>query len=207
MEALINPNIAYLALVAGSVLAILALFVPGTGLLEIIALFLLVFAGLEVYALSSQLNMFALAILIVGVIPFILAVRRSGKMIYLLISIAALVLGSTFLFHGDEWWQPAVDPLLALVGSTLTAGFLWVATRKSLEASQVPPAHLKTYIGALGEATSDIKEEGTVQLESELWSARSEQPIPAGSQVRVIGREGFTLLVEQAGQQTEKPST
>jgi len=31
---------------------------------------------------------------------------------------------------------------------------------------------------------------------SELWSARSEQPIPAGSRIHVISREGFTLVVE-----------
>ncbi len=62
-----------------------------------------------------------------------------------------------------------------------------------------PPIHLKTFIGATGEATTDIREEGTVQLESELWSARSAEPIPAGAQVRVIGRNGFTLLVEKAG--------
>jgi membrane-bound serine protease (ClpP class) len=197
MENLLNPNVAYLALVIGSLLAILALFVPGTGLIEIVALFVLLFAGWEVYALASQLNLIALAILVVGVVPFLLAVRKSGKMIYLLVSILALVLGSTFLFRGERWWQPAVDPILALVGSTLTAGFLWITARKSLEAAQAPPAHLKTFIGALGEATSDIHEEGSVQLESELWSARSQEPIQAGSQVRVIGREGFTLLVER----------
>jgi membrane-bound serine protease (ClpP class) len=197
MEALINPNIAYLALVVGTVLAILALFVPGTGLIEIAALFVLLLAGWEVYNLAAQLNWLALGVLILGVFPFIVAVRRSGKMVYLLLSIAALVAGSAFLFRGAQWWQPAVDPLLALVGSTLTAIFLWIAARKSLEAVLSPPAHLKTYIGLTGEATTDIQDEGTVQLESELWSARSVKPIRAGSEVRVVGREGFTLLVEK----------
>ena len=197
MEAILNPNVAYLALVAGSLLAILALFVPGTGVIEIVALFVLLFAGWEVYSMASQINLIALALLVVGVVPFIFAVRKSGKLIYLLASILALVLGSAYLFRGETWWQPAVDPVIALVGSTLTAFFLWITARKSLEAVLAPPTHLRTYIGATGEATSDIHQEGTVQLESELWSARSEEPIPAGTQVRVIGREGFTLLVER----------
>jgi membrane-bound serine protease (ClpP class) len=185
-------------------LAILAIFVPGTGLIEITAIFTLLVAGWEVYNLASQINIFALIILILGVFPFILAVRKSGKMIYLGISIAALVVGSTFLFHGEYWWQPAVDPLLALVGSTVTGLFLWVMARKSMEAVMSPPAHLKKYIGATGEATTEIHEEGTVQLESELWSAKSDEIIPAGSEVRVVGREGFTLLVERVNHQSEQ---
>jgi len=34
----------------------------------------------------------------------------------------------------------------------------------------------------------------------ELWSARSEKPIPAGSEVHVIRREGFILIVERDDQ-------
>jgi membrane-bound ClpP family serine protease len=186
---------------AGILLAILALFVPGTGFVELAAVFELLFAGWEVYNLASQLNVIALIVLILGVFPFILALRKSGKMIYLLVSFLALVVGSTFLFRGEQWWQPAVDPILALVSSTVTALFLWVTARKSLEAVLSPPAHLQMHIGATGEATTDIHGEGTVQLESELWSARSDEPIPAGATVRVVGREGFTLLVERVNHQ------
>jgi membrane-bound serine protease (ClpP class) len=200
MDSLLNPNIAYLAMLVGTLLAILAAFVPGTGLIEIAALFTLIFAGWEIYNLAAQLNVVALIVIILGVIPLMLAMRKSGKLIYLVISILALVLGSAFLFHGERWWLPAVDPLLALVASSITAIFLWIVVRKSMEAYLAPPAHMKSLIGEIGEATTDINDEGTVQLESELWSARSKELIQAGSDVRVIGREGFTLVVEKAGQ-------
>jgi membrane-bound serine protease (ClpP class) len=199
METLLNPNIAYLALLSGTLMAILALFVPGTGLLEIAAVFVLLLAGWEVYGLLDQLNLWALVLLILGVFPFFLAVRKSGRMIYLLGAILALVVGSIFLFRDGKWWQPAVDPILAVVGSTLATLFMWIGTRKSLEAVHSPPTHLKTLIGSVGEVASEIKadSEGTVQLESELWSARSTESIPVGSEVKVIGREGFTLIVEK----------
>ncbi len=45
MEILIDPNVAYLLLVVGIVLVIMALFAPGTGVLEIGALFVLFLAG------------------------------------------------------------------------------------------------------------------------------------------------------------------
>jgi membrane protein implicated in regulation of membrane protease activity len=37
-----------------------------------------------------------------------------------------------------------------------------------------------------------------VQAAGELWTARSEKAIPAGTPVRVIGREGFVLVVEKS---------
>jgi Membrane-bound serine protease (ClpP class) len=51
-------------------------------------------------------------------------------------------------------------------------------------------------IGAVGEAVAGFPGSGRVRLQGEVWSARSEGPIPAGTQVRVKGREGLTLLVE-----------
>ena len=199
MDFLTNPNITYLILVFCFLLAVLALLSPGTGVLELSALFLLLIAGWGVYVNSDLLNVWALAILILGVLPFIYALRRSRRSIYLVIAIDAFVVGSSYLFRspGDPFWVPGVNPILALVVSLLLAGFLWVAAQKILEAEQARPTHdLAALVGETGEAKTDIKSEGSVQVAGELWSARSEKLIPMGAEVRVIGREGFTLLVE-----------
>jgi membrane-bound serine protease (ClpP class) len=196
MEILLNPNIAYLVLMLGLVLGILAVFVPGTGLLEAMALIILVVAGWEVF--NQPINILALFLLILGVFPFLLAVRKSGRTIYLVLCILALVLGSLFLFTTDRWWIPAVNPLLALVVSALSSGFLWLAARKSIEAQLVPRVHDRdNLIGSTGKTTSKIDPEGTVQISSELWTARSQQAIPAGVRVRVVARNGFILTVEK----------
>ena len=194
MDILLNPNIAYLVLVAGFVLALLALIAPGTGLLEISALFMLLLAGYCVYNLP--VNLWALGLLVLGVFPFILALRKSGELIYLIVSIVALVVGSSFLFRG-EGWLPAVDPFLALFVSIVTAVSFWWAGRKAIEAELTTPTHdLQQLIGAMGEAKTDIQVEGSVQVAGELWTARSQTLIPAGSEVRVVAREGFILDVE-----------
>jgi membrane-bound serine protease (ClpP class) len=194
MDILLNPNIAYLLLVAGFVLAILSLFAPGTGLLEIGALFALLLAGWSVYNLP--VNYWALGLLILGVFPFLLALRKSGQVVYLVVSILALVIGSSFLFQG-EGWLPAVNPLLALFVSIVTAVSFWWIGRKAIEAELSTPSHnLHRLIGAIGEAKSEIRLEGSVQVAGELWSARSQTLIPEGSEVRVVGREGFILDVE-----------
>ena len=191
---LLHPDIAYILLVSGFLLTLMALLTPGTGFLEIGAVFTLLLAGWEVYYLP--INGWALGVLILGVIPFWLAVRKSGNLLYLVLSIAALVIGSAFLFQG-EGWRPAVNPLLALVVSTLTAWFLWLVARKTLEAqSRVPTHDLGGLVGATGVARTDVHNEGAVYVQNEDWSAQSEHPIPAGTMVRVLRREGFILWVE-----------
>lgn len=194
-QILLNPNVAYLLLVGGFLLAILALLSPGTGILEVSALFALLLAGWAVYHLP--INLWALLVLLLGVFPFLLAVRKSRRLIYLVFSILTLVLGSAFLFQGENW-HPAVHPILALVVSVLTGGFVWLVVTKTLEAGLARPEHdLSRLVGAIGEAKTDIHMEGSVQVAGELWSARSQKPIPAGSVVRVMRMDGFVLEVEQ----------
>ena len=114
------------------------------------------------------------------------------------LSILGLVVGSIFLF-ASEGWQPAVNPFFALVSSVLFAGFMWIVVRKSILALHARPSHdLSTLVGKIGEAKTRIHTEGSVQVAGELWSARSEKSIPNGSPVRVVGREGFVLVVEKS---------
>lgn len=196
MEFFLSPNVAYVVLVIGIAFSIMAIFTPGTGFFEIGAIFGLVLAGYAIY--NIPFNWWAVGILVLGVFPFLIAVRRSQKMIFLAISILAMIVGSVFLFPGEKWWQPAVNPFLATLVSLLSAGYFWVAVRKTLEATQTRPAHdLEKLIGKIGEAKTDIYLEGTVQVESELWSAFSDVSIPRGSIVRIVNRNGFVLQVEQ----------
>ena len=93
-----------------------------------------------------------------------------------------------------------VNPLVAVLASVFVAGFLWLAVRKSIEAAGTRPSHdLNGLVGKIGEARTRVAGEGSVQVEGELWSARSEKTIPAGSSIRVLGREGFVLIVEKHG--------
>jgi membrane-bound serine protease (ClpP class) len=192
----LNPNIAYILLVSGFSMAMLAVITPGTGVLEVTGILVLVLAGWAVYSLP--INYWALVILLLSVIPFVMAVIKAGHRLYLGLSILMLILGSVFLFQGEAWWQPGVNPVLAAVVSLMVGGFFWIVALKALEARAAPPVHdLSPLIGALGEAKSDIHQEGSVQVQGELWSAFSTQAIAAGSQIRVVRRDGFTLEVEE----------
>lgn len=195
MDFLLEPNIAYLILLAGILLTLLAIVTPGTGLLEIGAFFCLVLAGYAVYSLSF--NWWALIILIFSIVSFIYAIQKPKREIFLGLSIFLLVVGSVFLFAVDGW-KPAVSPVVAFLASSLLTVFLWIVVRKTVQAAALRPTHdLEVLIGESGEARSNIHEEGSVQVGGELWSARSENVIPAGSKIRVVRREGFILVVEK----------
>jgi membrane-bound serine protease (ClpP class) len=194
MPILLEPNVAYLILVGGFLLAILAVLAPGTIILEVSSVFAILLAGYAVYNLP--INWWALVILLVGVFPFLVALRKSGRLIYLAVSLAALVVGSVFLFRTENG-LPAVNLALAVVVSLLTIGFLWLAASKTMVAMALKPAqNLDRLIGAIGEAKTPIYQEGTVYVGGENWSAHSQVNIPTHARVKVLRRSGFTLEVE-----------
>jgi membrane-bound serine protease (ClpP class) len=195
MDFLLDPNVAYLILLGGVLLAMMSLASPGTGLFEIGAFFCIALAGYAIYNLSF--NWWALLLLGLSIVPFVYAIQKPKRELYLALSILLLIVGSVFMFpHTAD--QAIVNPFVAIIVSGLVAGFLWIAVRKSVEATSAKPTHdLATLLGQIGEARTTINEEGSVLVAGELWSARSENPIPAGSSIRVLRREGFILIVEK----------
>ena len=191
---LLDHNIAYFLLVLGSVLTLLAIITPGTGLLEVGAFFCLALAGYAIYSIGF--NLWAMIILILSVIPFIIALRKPRQLWLLGLSILGIIIGSIYIFP-SQGLRPAVNPFIALVVSLLAGGCVWYMAYKTMQAQALQPSHdLGSLIGMIGEAKTQIHDDGSVQVAGELWTARSDQVIKEGSQVRVVNREGFILVVE-----------
>jgi membrane-bound serine protease (ClpP class) len=196
MEFLLNPNVAYVLIVAATMLALTAIVVPGTGLPEIGLVLCLGLAGYSVYSLG--INGWALLVVSLSVIPFVFALRvKRLRLPLLALSILMLIGGSVFLFVDTKGW-PSVNPLLAGIVSIFCGGFIWIAVDRVLVAQQARPSNNPdALIGKIGETRTEINADGSVQINGELWSARSEKPIAAGSPVRIVQREGFVLVVEK----------
>jgi membrane-bound ClpP family serine protease len=178
------------------VLGFLALVTPGTGLFEVGAFFCILLAGYAVTILSF--NWWALFLLVLSIVPFLYAIQKPKRELYLALSMLLLVVGSVFMFPSRERLF-AVNPAVAIAASGLVIAFLWIAVRKSVEAAGVRPLHDPDgLVGQVGEARTDVQEDGSVQVAGELWSARSEGLIPKGSPVRVVRRDGFVMIVEKA---------
>ena len=120
----------------------------------------------------------------------VIAVRFWRRWIFLLVSLVLQIVGALFMFGGEQ----AVHPLLAVLLPVLVTPFLWIAGGKTLDALAAKPSYnLETLVGALGEAKTDVSNEGSVAVNGELWTARSSILIPKGSKVRVVARDGLSL--------------
>lgn len=196
MEFLLDANVAYTLLVTGILLGLLSLVTPGTGILEIGAIFAFVLAGYGAYNLG--INPWALVVLVLSLVPFLYALRlHRWRMALLGITILLVIGGSIFMFTNEDGW-PAVNPIVASFVSLFYGGFLYFSIERTIAAMLTRPNHdLDALIGQIGEAKSKVHDSGSVQVAGELWSARSEKVISAGSSIKVIKREGFVLLVEK----------
>lgn len=193
MEILFDPNIAYILLVLGSILLLMAIVTPGTHLMEGGAILFLALAGYAVYHLGF--NVWALIVLVLSLVPFIYSIQKPKRELILAISLVGVIIGSVYLFPSSGF-LPAVNPFLALIVSILSGGLVFLAVRKGIQAHHARPLQdLSTLIGKIGQAKTRVEDDGSVQVAGELWSARSDKPIPAGSRVRVVSREGFILSV------------
>jgi membrane-bound ClpP family serine protease len=199
MEFLINLNIAYLLIVTAVMLAMLNFLLPGSLLAKAGMLLCLVAAGFELYHL--QANPWALLVAALSLLPFMAALQQTRlHRTLLVLTILMLVVGAFFLFS-DQEGHPAVNSLLAGLVSIACAQFIWLAGRREPDAArrgQDP----NSMVGLIGQARTDVFETGLVKIEGEFWPARSHNPIPAGSMVRILRSDGTVLFVKKVEKMT-----
>jgi membrane-bound serine protease (ClpP class) len=202
-EALTNPNVIYILLIIGLWAAAATFYVPGTGLLEAVAVVCLVLA---IAGLTQQpTNTVGLALIVAAGVLFVvdLKVHSVGLTV---VAAVALVLGSVFLFPATEGPYPReaeavrLSPWLIAGVTLVSLGFFGVAVSAVARAQRMT-AKVSTaeVVGRRGRATTPLAPLGTVQIESELWTAVADHDavIEAGDEVEVVAVDGLRLLVKR----------
>jgi membrane-bound serine protease (ClpP class) len=87
-------------------------------------------------------------------------------------------------------WGLAVVGFAAVIEIAETFFWIRLSRRRRIRAGA------ETLIGDRAEVVSPCRPRGQVRVQGELWRARCEAGADAGETVRIIGREGLTLLVE-----------
>jgi len=189
-----DPNLAYIVVLVGMWLAVTAVYMPGTGVFEFIALVILV--GGLVLLLSMPTNWLALLILITGVLSFILIPFFSVQ--HAPLAVAGLVMqgaGGMFLFNGQM-----VSPLVLAFTLAISLAYhqfvLMPTLRRMQTVNEQPIDREDRMIGLRGRVTKTIDPIGAVLVDSELWSATSSETLTEGTPIVVTGREGISLIVE-----------
>ncbi len=116
--------------------------------------------------------------------------------------IAAIAFGGLFLVKKTPNFDVGVDPyaiatitVLAGITVALLATLVWRSERRQAQTGN------EGMVGELGTVRKDIpggRGTGRAFVRSELWSARSREPIAAGTEVRVTKVDGLTIEVEPA---------
>jgi membrane-bound serine protease (ClpP class) len=202
-EVLTGPNVIYILLIIGLWAAAATFYVPGTGLLEALAVVCLVLA---VAGLTQQpANIVGLALIVAAGVLFVvdLKVQSVGLTV---VAAAALVLGSVFLFPATEGPSPGeaqirpLSPWLIAGVALLSVGFFGVALSAVARAQRLTvKISTADIIGRSGRATTPLDPLGTVQIESELWTAVGDDDsvIEAGDEVEVVAVDGLKLQVKR----------
>lgn len=193
-QTLTNPNVAYALLVLGLWAAVAAWAVPGTGFPEAAAAIFLVLAALGLASLPVNLIGLAMVVTAMGLFVLDLKVQSAGLTLG---AAAGLALGSLFLFRPGAGviisrWLIGI----ATIGSLSLFGLVLSA---AVRAHRLPvKTDVEALIGAEGIVTSDLDPRGTVRVRGELWTADADEPILAGTAVRVISIDGIRLRVAPA---------
>lgn len=188
-----HPSLAYLLFLAGIMGIAMELYNPGgilPGVIGAIALILAFFAFQ-----SLPVRAAGILLILLAAILFILEVKITSFGLLGLGGVAALVLGSVFLFEPGS--AARVSLLVVIPAAATFAAFSLLAATMAARARHLPPrGGLQGMVGAIAETTDRLDPEGRVFLQGEYWNARSDVPVERGARVRVVRAEGLLLMVE-----------
>jgi membrane-bound serine protease (ClpP class) len=189
-----DPNVVYLLLLIGLFTSALAVYIPGTGLWELIALAVLAAALYMLLALPT--NWLSVLALIAGSFDFLmLPLYRRRLTVLALLGLVFQVGGSILLFNGLSVSWILIALTLGL--SLLFYQYVLIPARMS---RFHPPVQDDEQLlpGSTGRVVKSLDPLGTVHIRGELWTAYSDQPIQTGDSVVVLEKDGLRLHVEKA---------
>jgi membrane-bound serine protease (ClpP class) len=87
-------------------------------------------------------------------------------------------------------WGLVLVGVAAVIEIGETFFWVWLSQRHRIKMGA------ETLLGAAAEVVTPCRPEGQVRIQGELWRARCESGADPGDKVRVVERDGLTLLVE-----------
>jgi membrane-bound serine protease (ClpP class) len=198
MTFIANPNVAYLALIVGLLMLVVAVTTPGTGFAEVIAVIALAVAAIGLIQLEA--NFAGVVLIIASFVLFALDVTQTTHGALTLGGAVALVVGSLLLFPTGEgesvlsiWLVAGVTLLMVTVSLVFFSALMrWRKQHRVDNAAQGVVGQR----GVVKTATAPLTP-GTAQVAGQLWTIEASEPIEPGTEIEVIGREGLTLKVKK----------
>ncbi|MCK4987283.1 MAG: nodulation protein NfeD, partial [Desulfobacterales bacterium] len=196
LNAISNPNIAYILLMIGFAGLYFELSHPGAifpGVVGGIALILAFFA-----LQTLPVNYAGILLIILAIIFFIMEMKITSYGLLSVAGIISLLLGSLMMFK-DTGPDLKLSLKVLLPTVILVSGFfVFVAGLVFRAQTSKPRTGSRGLVGEIGIVKKALTPEGKVFVHGELWNAKSKQTIEEGKKVRVINVMNLMLEVESA---------
>jgi membrane-bound serine protease (ClpP class) len=198
LNMLSDPNISYILFMIGIYGLFFELYNPGSifpGVAGAIAIIL------ALYSFQTMpVNYAGLALIIVGIVLFILEIKITSYGVLTIGGIAALFLGSIMLFKSDSSFEIFTVSLAVVIPAVLTtAAFFGFAVGAGIKAQRRKVSTgLGAMVGETGVAITDITPAGQITVHDEVWNAQSDGGgIARGDEIVVTGMDGLKCIVRK----------
>jgi membrane-bound serine protease (ClpP class) len=195
LSQVLNPNVAFILALVGLIGLYIEITNGGLILPGVIGAISLVLALFSFNLLPVSWAGVALILLAIGL--FVLEATVTSHGILALGGIVAMIAGGLMLVQGP------IPQLRIQLSTTLAVTIpvaiitVFLVRLVLVSRRQKSTTGAEGMVGEEGVASTDIHTEGKVLVHGEYWNASSENPIPAGSRVRVLKVQGLKIEVEQ----------
>ncbi|HTX17831.1 MAG TPA: nodulation protein NfeD [Bacteroidota bacterium] len=199
LDILSDPNIAYLFMMIGMYGLLFELYNPGSifpGVAGAISLLVALFAFHTI-----PINYSGVALIVLGIILFLLEIKISSYGLLTVGGIIALFLGSIMLINTDAWFGFQTVSLEVIVPTVLlTAAFFVFAVGAGLRAQlRRPMTGAEGLVGKSGLAITKLAPAGQVKVQGEIWNAESlDGTLAKDSPVEVAEVKDLLLKVKKS---------
>jgi membrane-bound serine protease (ClpP class) len=203
LDAISDPNIAYILMMLGFYGILFELYSPGAIAPGVVGGICLILAFYAMHTLP--LNYAGLALIIFGIILFILEVKITSHGILSIGGVIALALGSIMLIKTPSGLEMVRISRSVIIATTLvTALFFSFLVGLAVKGQNAKPVTgVEGMIGEEGEALALLQPSGFVRVHGELWTAESVSgTIEPGQKVRVTAMQDLKLYVERVTNRT-----
>ncbi|HBR16021.1 MAG: serine protease [Deltaproteobacteria bacterium RIFCSPLOWO2_12_FULL_43_16] len=193
LNAITNPNVAYILMMIGLIGLYFELSNPGLILPGVVGAICLVLAFYAFQTLS--VNYAGLLLIGLAALFFIAEIKVTSYGLLTVAGIIALTIGSLMLFESPlPFMRLSLWVVLPTV-VTITALFLGAMYYGLKIRHKKPVSGMEGLIDEIGVANTDIANEGKVFIDGEYWDAWSDEQIKEGEKVKVLDVKGLKLKV------------
>jgi membrane-bound serine protease (ClpP class) len=195
LNAIANPNIAYLLLMAGILGLYMEFSHPGVFFPGVAGAICLLLAAASLQLLPF--NYVGLILILLGIALLVGEAFMPSFGVLGVGGIVALTFGSLLLFDPESTGL-AVDRSIVFTAAATVGSFVLIISYLVFQSQRSKPTlGFEGLIGEIGEARSVLAPSGKIFVHGEYWNAEADGEVAAGDKVEVVGIAGMTLKVKR----------